>query len=106
MISMIALLSGRSPRADTAIFGNMLASGQLMSLWAWSQEMVEACNLCEIRRVVVAKGTVFPDHVKRVADSINPKDGQPSLQFHHVGHIFDALPLCFDLPSGELEEDH
>ena len=101
MISMIALLSGRSPRADTAIFGNMLPSGQLVSDWIWSQEMTKACYcnsyISKVRRAVVAKGTVFSDDVKRVADSISPKDGQPFLRYHHLNTIFDALPLCFDL---------
>ena len=97
MISMIALLGGMSPRPDTAIFGDMLASGHLASSWTLSTDMIKSCYVNGIRRLIVGEGMVIDGVAKTVADSICSVDGQPYLQYHYVHRIYDAVPLCFDL---------
>ena len=47
------------------------------------------------RHAIFADGTEIDAEATAAAAAVVQEDGRPLVELHTVGHILDALPLCF-----------
>ena len=94
-VAMVSLLFNRQPRWDTVVFGDLNNYGYMSSDWRWRDEMLNICQVRQIRRVVLAQGTIVSDAV-RAAAAVAQDDGKPLVELIFLeSDIVSALHYFF-----------
>ena len=93
-VALVALLTGKQARTDTAILGDISPTGSLCYYSEWCEEDVMLAKASKIRRVILANGTKGSAEAQHLADVLHP-DGRPWLEIIHESLVSKTLQHCF-----------